>query len=65
MMAMMAMMATTESPMVASTLVHHESKSHAQTRAKKLYRVHRDRIFALKRISRLSGRTTLIDFYRL
>nr|WOK43771.1 MAG: hypothetical protein [Apis mellifera filamentous virus] len=34
MMAMMAMMATTESPMVASTLVHHESKSHAQTRAK-------------------------------
>lgn len=39
-------------------------KSRANTR-KKLYRVHRDRIFALKRISRLSGRTTLIDFYRL
>ena len=34
MIAVMAMMATTESPMVASTLVHHESKSHAQTRAK-------------------------------
>lgn len=39
-------------------------KSRANTR-KKLYRVHRDRIFAFKRISRLSGRTTLIDFYRL
>jgi hypothetical protein len=52
-MAMMAMMATTESPMVASTLVHHESKSHAQTRAKNFTEFTKIAMFALKRISAL------------
>jgi hypothetical protein len=60
------MIATTEKPMVvASTLVHHESKSHAQTRAKNFTEFTKIAVFALKRISRLSRRATLIDFYRL